>query len=414
MPFGIVEMRDIILQDYQAWWKRGHDTGKWSQEAFLFMRGPAGCGKTEIMYQIGKILENGFQDLPPLPQAKTPVQLFFNAAMDPESIAGTAAPTRLKIRVPDPQHPGQDKEQELPCLSMHYRKELLLPMQEQPGAILLVDEMGRDAPHMRAAQLKLFSWEKTLAGLDMNHFYIVCAGNPPDENHRVDDIMADAAMAGGRLIPLQVEPKASEWADYMYKRGPTHVEIANFILDNPLLFTGRDDANDASSPYRCPRAWTACAGLLHVHGGGTSKTSGKMDRAHSPAIAMVQGTVGATAAANLAAYMNQDRPMNLKAILTGKFQLDNNGRIADGIMPSAVRSLQHFLQTETMDDTQADNVARFLQGAPADVAHSISRDNRRIQPSNMAKLAGHGAFDDILNRVKKINRFAAAAEEQSA
>jgi hypothetical protein len=410
---GIVEMRDIILDDYYAWYVDGKRTGKWRQEGVIFQRSVAGCGKTEIMFQIGEILKAGFKDLPPLPQAFPPVQLFFNAAMDVESIAGTPAPSKLKVRkinlsfndkMPETLDNPRFIETILPTLTMHFREELIRPLQGDPGAILFLDEEGRDAPHMRAPKLKLLSPEKTLAGLDMSHFYITCAGNPADENHRVDDIMADVAMAS-RLIPFNVDPRVPDWVDYMYKRGPTHIEVANFILDNPSMFIGHDSEDDPSSAFHCPRSWTICASRLHAHGGGTDKQAAKA--VTQAAIGMVHGSIGPRAGHQLMAYLNKNRPMNLQAILNGRFEVDSQTkRIRDGVTPSAVRNLQEHLQKEDLTDAQADNVAAFMKAIPADIAHSINRNNRLIRPLNLAKLAQRQAISDIIARVKKIEQFA--------
>lgn len=408
MPHGIQEMANIILADYAEWWHRGTKTGDWKQQGIIFMRGEAGVGKTEVMYQIASALAEGQagHNLPKLPQANPLVQLFFNAAMDPESIAGTPAPTRLKIQLPD------GKEVEKLALTMHYRQELLLPMRFPPGALLFCDEMGRDAPHMRALQLKLLSPEKTLAGLDMNHFYIVCAGNPSDEHHRVDDIMADAAMAGGRLLPFDVQAKPSEWADWMYDKAdrlgrPTYKEVANFILDNTGMLIGRDDEDNPASAFHCPRSWTAAAEKIHVHGGGDAKKVGRLDE--GAALYMVQAAVGPFGATELESYMNQDRPMTVRAILAGRFQTDKHGRIRDGVVPSVVRNLQDYLQKEDLDDTQAENVANFIKAISADIAHGIVRDNRKILAANLAALSAHDAFGNIMSRVKNLDEYAKEA-----
>lgn len=410
MPFKINEMINYVLEDYRAWWKRGAETGNWVQDGIPFMQSIAGCAKTAIVLEVAKRLRDGYKDLPKLPQANPPVQLFFNAAMDPESIAGTPAPGKMKIRqinpAFDPAKPeGEGNERTLlrekPALIFLHREELLRPMQYDPGAILFCDEVGREAPHLRATMLKLFSWEKTLAGLDMSHFYIICAGNPSDEQHRVDDIMADAAMAS-RLIRLGISPDPTEWADYMYGISKTHQEVANFILDFPQMFIGRDNPNDPSSPFHNPRAWTICATALHVHGGGTKESAAAIR--NLAATETVRGIVGDNATAQLAAYLNAERPMCLSAILKGRFQTDENGRMRQTAPASTIRALQEFLQKTAMNDVEADNVARFVKGLPADVGHSISRENRIILPENLAALASKGTFANILKRVKKLDQ----------
>lgn len=407
----LMQMKEIILEDFRDWYLRGMETGKWVQEGIIYLRGPAGVGKTEILYQISKELVKGYRDLPAIPQAKNLVQLFFNAAMDPESIAGTPAPTQMKIQRPNPDfNPDKPESDENPryleeikrTLTMHYREELVRAQHGGPGALLFADEIGREAPHMRAAQLKLLSPEKTLSGLDMNNFYIVCAGNPSDEQHRVDDIMTDAAMAS-RLIPFDIQPSVTEWVDYMYDRGPTAREVANFLLDNTDMWVvGRDNPDNDTSPIHCPRSWTLAASRLHAHGGGTEKTPATLK---SPAsIGMVSGIVGEQACARLQAYMSRDRVMTLQAVLKGKFNIDpKTKRIRHNIPVSVVRSLQHYLEIEELTDTEAKNTVDFLKAIAADISHSINRENRRIKPENLAQLAAYGAFADTVRRTKNLD-----------
>ena len=100
MKYGIMEMARIILDDYTNWYQEGMRTGKFRQEGIIFMRGVAGCGKTEIIYQIAeRLAAGGYSGLDPIVHAAPPVQLFFNAAMDPESIAGTPAPGRVRLEL---------------------------------------------------------------------------------------------------------------------------------------------------------------------------------------------------------------------------------------------------------------------------------------------------------------------------
>lgn len=98
--------------------------------------------------------------------------------------------------------------------------------------------------------------------------------------------------------------------------------------------------------------------------------------------------------------------MNVRAILAGRYQLDRHGRIADGVVPSAVRGLQDWLQKEELDDKQAENVAGFVKAISADIAHGITRENRKILATNLAALASHNAFADIMNRVKNLDQYA--------
>lgn len=396
--YSIKEASTIILRHYAAWYKRGMEKNDWRQLGVFFLRSPAGVGKTEVVYQMAKMIaegQTGF-DVPAIPHAELPIQLFFNAAMDPESIAGTPAPTIVEI-----QKHGQDKPEKFRGLTMHYREELLKGLAGGPGALLFLDEVGRDAPHMRAAQLKLLSPEKTLAGLDCRHFYTLMAGNTSDDNHRTDDIAGDAAFAS-RIIALDIVPSTQEWADWMYsKNRRCYDQIANFILDNPKMFIGRDDENDSTSPFHCPRAWETAADCLQVYGtaDGNDESYGAMNNKFT--IAAIRGIVGNNAAGLLVSYFGDNKPLMLSDVLTGNYKIERN-RITAPVTPSLVKNIEYHLRRTKLSKEQCDNLCNFLKAAPADIADAINRQTKDILDVNLAMITARGVFAATIKKARTL------------
>lgn len=386
MANSLKKCANLILTDYLAWYETGIKTGVWLQEGIFDLEGPAGIGKTEVLYQISKILREE-KNVP----AATVTELFVSSAMDPESVAGTPAPGVTEITLPD------GTIEKIPTLRMHYREELIAALNRGAGGILFLDEIGREPRHMRPLLLKLLSPQKSLAGLDMTQMYVIVAGNPSDEEHLVDSILEDAAIAS-RLCRLQVLPDVEDWADYMYPRSATHREVANFILENPKMILGRDKQGELNSAFHSPRSWTFAASKLHVHGGGGPERAGSLQ--DESAIAVVNSIIGSQAGAALKNFMTKDRPMSIKDILGGKVKPDQNGRIT-AMPPSVMKSLQYHIQTKELQDTEVTNLCAFLDCISADYAAAITRDNKKVHPKNMVKFAAAGVFNKFIDRVHR-------------
>ena len=382
MAHTLKQCAELIANDYLSWYETGMKTGKWLQEGIINLEGAAGIGKTEILYQISEFLTKQKE----IANAGV-LELFVSSAMDPESVAGTPCPVAELMPDGTTQH----------VLRMHYRGEIIDAIKKGPGGMLFLDEIGREPRHMRPLLLKLLSPQKSLAGLDMNNMYVVVAGNPADEEHLVDSILEDAAIAS-RLIRVQVQPDVDELADYLYERGPTHREVANFLLENPKLMLGRDKQGETNSSFHSPRSWTIAASKLHIHGGGTKDQFGTLST--PAAVTVVNGIVGAQAGAALKAFMTKDRPMSVKDILSGKAQPDVNGRIT-AVAPSVMKALQYHIQTKELEDTQCDNLVKFLDCVSADYAATITRDNKKVHPKNMVKFAAKGVFNKFIDRVHR-------------
>lgn len=382
MAHTLKQCADLILKDYSAWYDHGMRTGQWLQEGIINLEGPAGIGKTEILYQISKYLREERKI-----ENALVTELFVSSAMDPESVAGTPCPAIEKL----------EDGTEISVLKMHYRQEIVDAIRRGPGGIMFLDEIGREPRHMRPLLLKLLSPQKSLAGLDMNNMYIIVAGNPSDEEHLVDSILEDAAIAS-RLVRMQVLPDVDELADYLYERGPTHREIANFLLENPKMILGRDKQGETNSSFHSPRSWTIAASKLHVHGDGTKETTGTLS--NPMAVAVVNGIVGSQAGAALKAFMTKDRPMSVKDILGGKVKPDANNRIT-AVAPSVMKALQYHIQTKELADDQCDNLVKFLDCVSADYAATITRDNKKVHPKNMVKFAAKGVFNKFIDRVHR-------------
>lgn len=388
--YTLKQCADLILADYLAWYEQGKKTGKWLQEGIINLEGVAGIGKTEGLYQVSDILRRAGDPAKGIAGYDIPAalitELFVSSAMDPESVAGTPAPAVDTL--PD----GST----IHVLKMHYREELVRALAAGDGGIMFLDEIGREPRHMRPLLLKLLSPQKTLAGLDVSKMYIVLAGNPADEEHNVDSIYDDAAVAS-RIVRVQVTASVDEWANYMYERSATHREVANFILENPKSLIGRDSVGD-SKVFLSPRSWTIAASKLHIHGGGDKENFGKID--NPMASMVVNGIIGAQATAMLKNFMTKDRPMSVKDILQGKFIPDKDGRITS-VAPSVQKSLQYHIKTKPLQDTEIDNFVKFLDCVSADYAAQVTRDSKQIHPQNMVKFAAKGIFNKFIDRVHR-------------
>lgn len=374
---------DLLFDDYKAWYERGMKTGTWSQNNFLFLRSQAGIGKTAAIYALQERVRKAFHNVADV------VELYVSSSIDPESLAGTAAPVAVEIEV-------DGKMETIHVLRMHYREELSDAKRHGPGAIVFLDEIGREAPHMRAFFLKLIHEQKSIAGFDASQMYVVLAGNTSDRDHVVDDFMGEAAQSS-RVIPLDIKADPQTFADYMYTKTPSHQEVANFILDHPEYLIGRDQEGDVNAAFRNPRSWDKVAWALHDHGGGAA-SGGVGEMKSKAAFCLIQGMVGSQAASFFKSYLTKDRPISVKAILEGNCQPDAKGRIQAN--PSLIRSLQHWLESMPLEDPQVPNLVNFMNAISLDIASSVLRNKDKILAENLQKLMLNNAFAPFYSRVQ--------------
>ena len=224
MKASILEAKEIIKKFYKM-----NEKKLYSNFPAVYLSGPAGIGKSQILYQIAEELN-------------VPIVIIaLSNTMDPESLAG---------------FPVQGEGE---TFRINLRPSIYeLIHSEKPG-ILFIDELGRESEELRAVLLKLIS-EKVLNETEINSL-IVLAGNPADENYTVKEM--DLALSS-RLYKLDIEVRVEEVAQYFYGKirkierenslemDPLHPYrlIAKFLLDNPKYLTGL-----RNNYYLSPRTW---------------------------------------------------------------------------------------------------------------------------------------------------------------
>jgi hypothetical protein len=391
------EAIDLLQESYIAWFSNGIETGDWQQKGTINLIGAAGVGKTQMIRELGEecaaILTKKYPDLAPKPNS-TMCELYTSASLDPESVAGANAPGWVEI----PQEDGTVER--VPSLVMHYRAEFLLAQAKGPGAWIFWDEWGTEGRHMRPLGLKLTSWQKNLAGLDCSKMFLVLASNPSDDDHQVEDTDQYAPFSS-RIIDINVLPDPQHWAAWMYELTPSHRAVADFIVDNHALLCKRDQAGQKRGKFLSPRSWDIAAHNLHIHGYGTDTKPGD-PRKHKLALAVVAGIVGSGPANLLTAYMTTDRPMSVKQVLRGDFEVNKDSGRITSCPRSLIQGIQYHLRHKDLNDDQADNLARFLKAIPGDWSASIIRDADRIRPNNMVKFASRDLQGGFLGRIRKV------------
>ena len=367
---------EVIIAEYN------HFMATDEQDGVLNLIGPAGIGKTELIYQIAQQMrEAGHENC-------QVVELYLSALMDPESAAGTPIPIDFKFR-------GEDVK----GLSLASRVEILIPMEKGRGPILFIDEMGREADQLRPLIMKLLH-EKMLGGLDVSDCFIIVAGNPCDEEHNAVAIQEDAAISS-RLCDIPVKPDVKELGKYFYRDTFTtsHRAIADFLMDNPEYMHGRDSDGDQSSKFHSPRSWFNAAAKLHLHGGGTDDTYGNIK---TPRVSMVMtGIIGPQAYAHLKNFLSLDKPLSVKDILNGRFRAP-----VRSVPASTQQALKAWLAEQDIDNAEADNLRDFLDAIPADTARAIMREATagNIKTSNQRKLVDRKVFTKFVGRIAGISR----------
>ena len=372
--YTINTCKGVIRDEYEYFMKTGE------QDGVLNLIGPAGIGKTESVYQLAEEMRKKGHDNCQV------IELYLSALMDPESAAGTPIPI-------DHVYKGEKCK----VLSLASRIELLQAMENGRGAILFIDEMGREADQLRPLIMKLLH-EKKLGGLDVSDCFLIVAGNPCDEEHNAVAIQEDAAISS-RLCDIPVKPDVKELGKYFYKYSQSHRAIADFLMDNPEYMHGRDSDGDQSSKFHSPRSWFNAAAKLQLHGGGTKTEYGDIK---TPRVSMVMtGIVGPQAYAHLKNHLSLDKPMSVKDVLQGKFRAP-----VRSVPASTQQALKSWLAEQDISDAEADNIKDFLEAIPADTARAVMREAGagNIKTANNRKLVARGVFKKFLHKITRIKK----------
>jgi MoxR-like ATPase len=229
--------------------------------------------------------------------------------------------------------------------------------------ILLLEELNRTLPHVRAPCLQLLA-ERRLNDYRLPDGWLpVGAINPPEDEFQVDAL--DPALAA-RFLQIHVKPDVQEWVRWA-RAQPLHADVVEFVNMTPGMF------EDAESN---PRAWTYVSQMLTTW----EQIESDWQCALLPAVAGHVGVHWATAF--LQFYQREERPLNGEDIvrryasLRGLVKRWQAERRTD-LLQATVEGLQQYLLREAQrsdpdrllqDRLLRRHVGQLLDDIPRDMA----------------------------------------------
>ena len=196
----------------------------------LYLEGPAGVGKTELVKQVAEEIGIGFVS-------------YSMTHHNRQSAIGLPA-------IVDKQFEGNDYK-----ATEYTKSEIIAAVMDAITAgnregILFLDEVNCVSETLSAAMLQ-FLQNKTFGPHQVPEgWIIIAAGNPPEYNKSVK--VFDAVTLD-RLRVIRVEPDSSAWLEYAVKRG-MHPIVIQYIRDHGADFY-KYEAKSGEQKVVTPRGW---------------------------------------------------------------------------------------------------------------------------------------------------------------
>lgn len=268
------------------------------------LHGPAGVGKTSIVYQLQE--ELGFDD----------VIMIRAAEMRPEDVTGPPFPyekgyskfhpPETLIKLTKEWHAQQRAEHEKLVSEGKATGEYKMPGK----VILFLDELPNAHPDIQATLHSLIL-DRSF-GVENYHLldtvYIIAAGNRREDGAHVYELSAPMRT---RIAPhILVQPTPEEWIQWA-RRNKIHPTIIAFLQHREQLFHDYDK-NSAGFTYPTYRTWAMASQVLKFMGYGDADTGLKKTQARSAEEEQLlhkalEGTVGPGATAEFIQFLRVAR-----------------------------------------------------------------------------------------------------------
>jgi hypothetical protein len=279
----------------------------------LFLRGPSGIGKSEVVYQASALLAEHVKDW------KGVIDLRL-AQMDPTDLRGI---------------PHVDPE----TGRTHWARPDWLP--DTGAGILFLDEITSAPPAVQAAAYQL-----TLTPEDFGippEWMVIAAGNRKSDRGVTFNL---AAPLQNRMCDISVDTTLDDFTTHAITKG-IRPEILSFLQDRPDLLHKFEPTGDIK-PFPSPRSWFAVSATLDC------------DMPMQDRVECIKGDIGDEAAGTFEVHMRVFESMpRIDDILAGK----------DVKVPKElnVRYCVAMGLATRLDKTNFNNAWKFLSKMPGDV-----------------------------------------------
>lgn len=280
----------------------------------LFLKGPAGIGKSEAVFQASDFLSSRVDDW----RGVIDIRL---SQMQPEDLRG----------IPAVDHANKIAE--------FYRFNTL---PTDGAGIIFLDEITSAAPAIQAASYQLVLTPQDFGIPDT--WMVMAAGNKKSDRGVTFSIGGPLL---NRFCQIDVETTLDDVRDYAVKRG-IHAAITSFWSDRPDYIHKFEPTGGEVRPFPSPRSWFAVNDIL------------QLDLPDDVRVECIKGDIGEEAGIAFEAHMRvfQETP-RIDDILEGK----------DAKVPEEMNALYCVAMglVERMNKDNASNAWKFLEKCPGEI-----------------------------------------------
>lgn len=339
--------------------------------------GQPGIGKTKIVQQIAKQISYNY------------VYLTFGSVEDNGDVIG------LQDRVKD-SVTGEF------IASKHLRPEWF-PTTE--NNIIFIDEINRMPKSIMQAMLPFILEGKLHTHQLPPNSHVICAANPPDDDHIVNDISDKALMS--RLCHVVLEPTVQEWLEYSANDGVDY-SIISFIQENPdfLEDKGQPFLLDFVKPNR--RSWKDFVAPFVAQ-----------NPPNDIEFEIIRGIVGTIAATkfmthkkNIDVRIKGDEIVNNYKLGAKSLVFKNKQDRIDLLSNAGDEVVRIVKNTKSLSKEQSDNIGEFLLDLPLEVSYEVTRRILSLGRDDINQTIGQN--EELINRVRnKVNEIEALKNEKT-
>jgi len=322
--------------------------------------GPAGVGKTQLVYQAAEHL--GYT-----------VRVFMGSEMLPEDAGGIVTADMAK----------KEAVRLMPDMVA-----TINAAHEETGKPVLafLDEINNASMAVMSTMFKMVN-EGVAGGYAVpDDTVFVCAGNPPEVSSAAQELPAPLL---NRMAVVNFEgPTIDEWEEYALGAGVAPA-VMGFLKQNPQYLIGKADF-DEGTPTPTPRSWESVSNMLQLLDSGDAGDMGVEVRAGAMRMSMIASRVGSESSHAMEAYLQWgDKLVSWDTIKADPA----NAPVTDEFVPAYMQAVALVTHATTEEDAKA--AITYARRLPAEVLPVFAIGFSKAAPRHKISLNNVLTKDDM-------------------